>query len=472
MVLPSSMYLLPPLLFVVILLLTITSLYAMPAVISANEGIINNVVDPIKILNARRLGGPKSNLIVSEVCLGTMTWGMQNTPEEAYDQLDYAISMGINFIDAAEMYPVPTTEGWQPGMTETILGQYLEKIGKERRDQLVIATKVTGYVKGWEKIIQSRISALSDTNNDNVNNGGGKCDSGERKNDTRLDAISIKEACNASLKRLRTNRIDLYQIHWPDRYTPLWGQTRYDPSQSRYPHNEISIYETALALKELIDDGKIRYVGLSNESPYGICEWAHVMEKLGIKDRLVSVQNSYNLLDRRFETDGTAEACHRHQLGLLPWSVLAGGLLTGKYQKHRDVKKIESSRFVKYPESMPRWSPNTASNATLSAVDDYCSIAEHYFSTDISPTELALSFVRSGPYLGKGNDDHDTHNSDDKDNGDDTSFPGGSTIIGATTLEQLRKNIEPFVKRTILSSEVLQAIDHVHNQRPNPSCSL
>merc|ERR1712087_166633 len=191
-------------------------------------------------------------------------------------------------------------------------------------------------------------------------------------------------ATDASLRRLQTDRIDLMQIHWPDRYIPVFGQLEYKHDMKR--DDSIEIEETASALRDMIEAGKIRYIGLSNESPLGVCEWVKATEKLGIRDKLVSIQNSYSLIDRRFDGD-LAEACDYHSIGLLPWSVLAGGLLSGKYREGKNPS--ENSRFVKYPEYMSRWAPATARTETIFAANEYAKIAEQ---AGMTPSELAIAF--------------------------------------------------------------------------------
>lgn len=377
-----------------------------------------------KISGARKLGN--TDLTVSEACLGTMTFGVQNDAKDAFEQLEYARSCGVNFIDTAELYPVPlTAPDWRAGNTEKIVGQYLEKIGPAQRDDLVVASKVCGYMPN-SRVAAERYDPPRDS----------------KGLDCRLDAKSVRTACEASLTRLKTDRIDLYQVHWPDRYLPVFGKLVFDHNQKR--EDNVPILETAGAMKELIEEGKVRYIGLSNESPYGVCEWVKACEQLGIGDRLATIQNSYSLLDRRFDAD-LAEVCDAYKIGLLPWSVLAGGLLSGKYQNGKTPSS--DCRFVKYPEYMSRWSPATASEATLRAVDEYAAIAEKYGMT---PSELAIAFVRSRRFVSD----------------------MGSTIVGATTLDQLKKNLSPFSQTLGLDDEIINEINKVHMKCRDPSCSL
>jgi len=379
------------------------------------------------VKGARRLGG--SDLVVSEACLGTMTFGVQNNQQDAFAQLEFATQeAGVNFIDTAELYPVPlTAPEWKAGVTEEMIGHYLAKIGPAARNELVIATKVAGYFPKSPVAAQRYVPPRLDN-----------------MPDGRLDAASIKTACEASLRRLQTDHIDLYQIHWPDRYLPVFGQLVFDHDKMR--DDPVSILETASALKDLMEEGKIRYIGLSNESPYGVGEWIKATEQLGIRDKLVSIQNSYSLLDRRFDAD-LAESCAYYNIGLLPWSILAGGLLSGKYRKGAAKPASANSRFEKYPEYMSRWSPTTASPATLAAVDEYAQIAEQ---AGMTPSQLAVAFCRSRRFI----------------------QDAGSVIVGATTLEQLKENLAVFDNQELLDDEIINAINKVHVKCRDPSCSL
>ena len=383
------------------------------------------------ICGARNLGS--SDLIVSEACLGTMTFGVQNNEKDAFEQINYARSKGCNFIDTAELYPVPlTVPEWKAGATETIIGEYINNIGSSERDELVIATKIAGFFPNSPVAAERFIPAKNNPSPD-----------------CRLDSKSVREACDASLRRLKTDRIDLMQIHWPDRYVPAFGLMTYKHEQKR--DDAIPILETASALKELIDEGKIRYIGLSNESTFGVCEWVKACEELGISDKLATIQNSYSLLDRRFDSE-LAEACDNYNIGLLPWSVLAGGLLSGKYRNSPNksgIPSTQNSRFNKYPDYMTRWAPKTASSVTLQATEEYANIAEEYGMT---PAQLAIEFIRTRKFVA--------------DN--------GSVIVGATTLEQLKENLDPFIdgKSAELDDEILKRIDEVHMKCRDPCCSL
>ncbi|MFP4271875.1 MAG: aldo/keto reductase, partial [Halothiobacillaceae bacterium] len=244
-------------------------------------------------MNHRRIG--HSDLQVSELCLGTMTFGEQNDLAEAHAQLDQAVAAGVNFIDTAEMYPVPPRAQTQ-GETERMVGQWL---ARQRREQLVVATKVTGPARGFDWI----------------------------RGGPRITPAQIEQAIEDSLQRLRTDYVDLYQIHWPDRYVPMFGARHYLPEQSR----ETERIEVQLeALDRLVQAGKVRYLGLSNETPWGVMRFLQAAGERGAA-RIISVQNAYHLLNRSFESGGLAEVCHHEGVSLLPYSPLAFGLLSGKY---------------------------------------------------------------------------------------------------------------------------------------------
>jgi len=336
------------------------------------------------------------------------------------------------------LYPVPLfIPEYRAGATEEILGQYISKIGKAKRDELVIATKVAGYFPN------SPVAAARSYPDKPIINDDGTMP------DCRLDATSVKEAVHASLRRLNTDHIDLLQLHWPDRYVPAFGLMNFKHDQKR--DDDVFIMETATALKELIDEGKIRYIGLSNESTFGVCEWVKACEQFGISDKLATIQNSYSLLDRRFDSE-LAEACDAYNIGLLPWSVLAGGLLSGKYNKRTTAKNViqstSNSRYERFPDYMARWHPSSASKATLDATEEYTKIANE---AGLTPSELAIAFVRSRKFV-----------------------ENGSIIVGATTMDQLKENLSPFVdgKKVELDKEVLMKIDAVHMACRDPCCSL
>jgi aryl-alcohol dehydrogenase-like predicted oxidoreductase len=356
-----------------------------------------------------------SDLKVTDVCLGTMTWGVQNTEAEAHTQLDYALKeRGVTFVDTAEMYPVPMfAPGWVPGTTESYIGSWLAK-NPGWRERIVIATKVCGN--------SSRPSDVAARRSDPP--------SGPAP--LRLDAASVRQACDASLRRLRTDYIDLYQIHWPDRYVPIFGTTQYDPTQER---DSVPIAETLGALWDLIQQGKIRHYGLSNETTYGLCEWVKAADAMGAP-RPITIQNSFCLLNRAFGSE-LAEACapSHHNVGLLPYSPLGGGALSGKY---RDKKLPEGSRFQRYPQFMTRY----VTPAAVDAVDRYAAIAS---ARGMSVATLALAWCRSRWFV-------------------------ASTIVGATDMDQLKENLDAFT--VTLDEGTLKAIDEVHIANKDPVLSL
>ncbi|MGE6649703.1 NADP(H)-dependent aldo-keto reductase [Shewanella colwelliana] len=320
-------------------------------------------------MDYRRL--PHSSLDVSELCLGTMTWGEQNTQNEAFEQLDYAIGEGINFIDTAEMYPVPPKAETQ-GETERILGNYLKSRGN--RDNLVIATKVSAP--------------------------GGKSD--YIRPNMALDWRNIHQAVDDSLARLQIDTIDLYQLHWPDRNTNFFGELFYQQQDSE---KLTPILDTLEALADLISAGKIRYIGVSNETSWGLMKYLQLAEKHGLP-RIISVQNPYNLLNRSFEV-GMAEIAHREELPLLAYSPLAFGALSGKYlndQWPEGARLTLFKRFARY----------TGSQMALAATQAYVELAREF---NISPAQMALAFVNSRQFV-------------------------ASNIIGATSLTQLKENID------------------------------
>jgi len=335
-----------------------------------------------------------SDLNVSEICLGTMTFGEQNTEADAHAQLDMAIDYGVNFIDTAEMYPVAPRAETQ-GRTERYVGSWLKN---QQRDKLIIATKITGPSRGFEWI-----------------RGGPK-----------VTKAHIQTAIDDSLKRLQTDYVDLYQIHWPDRYVPMFGSTSYDPS---HEHDTTPITEQLQALAALVDAGKVRYIGLSNETPWGVSEFNRCAKELGLP-HIVSIQNAYSLINRSFES-GLAEVCHHEHVGLLAYSPLAFGHLTGKYVDDPQAK----GRVTQFPQFTQRYSKTNVPEAILA----YVNIAR---DAGLTPTQMALAFVRSRWF---------TH----------------STIIGATTLDQLQENLDSV--GVVLSDEVLAEIEVVHQRYPNPA---
>ena len=335
---------------------------------------------------------PGTALTVSEVCLGTMTWGEQNTESQGHAQLDYAVSRGINFIDTAEMYPVPPN-GRTQGRTETILGNWL---ARQARDKLVVATKVAG--PGRREWIR-----------------GGRTD---------LTRDVIEEACGTSLARLRTDYIDLFQIHWPQRNVPAFGASQFDPSQER---EGPPIREQVEAMAGLVKAGKIRHYGLSNETAWGLCEFNRVAKELGVPGP-VTTQNVYSLLSRKVEVD-IAEVLFRENMSLLAYSPLAMGTLTGKY---RNGAQPAGARFTVFSDFGMRFRTPLA----FEAAEAFCKLAQ---ARGLTPTQLALGYVRSRWFV-------------------------GSTIIGATTLEQLAEDVDAFIE---LDAPTLEAIAALHVRYPD-----
>lgn len=336
-----------------------------------------------------------SDLLVSEICLGTMTYGQQNTLDQAREQLDYAMSQGVNFIDAAEMYPVPGRAETQ-GKTEEYVGKWL---AEQQRDKIIVATKVAGAGPAFSWI---------------------------RGENRRVDRANIEAAIAASLKRLKTDYIDLYQIHWPDRYVPLFGSSDYDPANER---ETVAIAEQLEVFGDLVKAGKIRYLGLSNETPWGVCEFSHLAQYLGLP-KVVSIQNAYNLTNRIFDIH-LAETCRFHKVGLLAYSPLAFGFLTGKYLNGTP----ENSRIALFPGFERRYEKTNFK----AALQEYVAIAQQYH---LSPAQMALAFARSRWFT-------------------------ASTIIGATTMAQLQENLGSI--EVTLSPEILAAIDAVRDKYPNPT---
>ncbi|MDY6781546.1 MAG: NADP(H)-dependent aldo-keto reductase [Cyanobacteriota bacterium] len=336
-----------------------------------------------------------SDLRVSEICLGTMTYGQKNTREDAAEQLDYAIANGVNFIDTAEMYPVPG-EAETQGRTEEYIGEWLLK---QPRDKLIVASKIIGP--------SPRLNWI-------------------RGETHRIDRANIEQAIDTSLKRLKTDYIDLYQIHWPDRYVPLFGAAPYDPAKER---DTVPIAQQLEAFGDLVKAGKIRYLGLSNETPWGVSEFCHLAEKLNLP-KVVSIQNAYNLTNRVFEIH-LSETCRFNNVGLLAYSPLGFGLLTGKY-----IDGIpQNSRLALFQGFGRRYDKRNMPEA----VKGYVEVAHRY---GLSPAQMALAFARSRWFV-------------------------ASTIIGATTLDQLRENLDSL--KVTLDKEVLAAIDDIHAQYPNPT---
>lgn len=342
----------------------------------------------------RKLG--PTDIDVSVICLGSMTWGEQNTLEEACQQLDYAVDQGINFIDTAELYPSPMRAQTQ-GRTEEHLGRWLKQ--REDRDKLVVATKMapaasyTGYLRGGNN---------------------------------RLDKKNMRLAVDASLKRLQTDYIDLYQVHWPERDTNFFGRQDYyhAPEKDGTP-----IEETLGALADLVQQGKIRYTGVSNETPWGLGEYLRLAREAGLP-RIVSIQNPYSLLNRSFEI-GLAEFAHRERVGLLAYSPLGFGVLSGKYL---NGNRPPGARLTLFGAKYKRYNSEIAEECTR----QYVAVAR---DCGIDPAQLALAFVNRQPFL-------------------------TSSIIGATTMEQLAANIASADLK--LDRSALKRIEEIHRSQPNP----
>lgn len=352
----------------------------------------------------RQLGG--SDLNVSAICLGTMTYGDQNTEAEAHAQLDYAMAQGINFIDTAEMYPVPP-KAETYARTETIVGNWLKT---QARDKIVLGGKVAGPRRGLHWI---------------------------RGGPPSLDQANIRAAIEGSLKRLQTDYIDVYQLHWPERNVPMFGQYLFDPAnefesgvyQQGQEKNWVPIRSQLETLAELIQEGKVRHIGLSNEQPWGVMEFLRLAKEYNLP-RIASVQNCYNLINRGMEF-GMTEVLYRENVGLLAYSPLAFGHLTGKYIDD-PATKGRVNMFLGYAQRYKKPNVYPASAA-------YAKLARQH---GITPAQLALSFVYHRWFV-------------------------TSTIIGATSMAQLKENVGAWDVK--LSAEVMQEIEHLHLAMMNPA---
>ncbi|OTG83124.1 NADP(H)-dependent aldo-keto reductase [Acinetobacter sp. ANC 4648] len=341
----------------------------------------------------------QSGLLVPEICLGTMTFGEQNSQSEAFEQLSYALDQGLYFWDTAEMYPVPPKPETQ-GLTETMIGNWIAKNGQ--RNQLFIASKIAGPQQGGSQI---------------------------RDGHTKFIASEISSAIDHSLQRLQTDYIDLYQLHWPQRATNFFGVLGYNNLQAQQSLEITPLEDTLMALSQEVKNGRIRHIGLSNETPWGTMKFLQLAENLGL-EKIVSVQNPYNLLNRTYEI-GMSEIAQHEGIGLLAYSPLAFGYLTGKYRHgaHPTNGRITLfSRFSRYSNPESIW-----------ATEQYALLAEKH---GLSLTQLALAFIKQ-------------------------QFFVTSTIIGATSMQQLQENIAAF--DTDLSEEILQGIEDIHRQQPNPA---
>ena len=344
-------------------------------------------------MNYRKLGN--TDLDVSTICLGTMTWGEQNSQEEGFEQMDYALDQGINFFDAAEMYPSPCRKETY-GATEKVIGNWLSK--RKNRDKIILASKISGPGMSYIR-------------------GGGPQFSKE----------NFSLAIENSLKRLKTDYIDLYQLHWPERKTNFFGKLGYEHKDNS---NEWNNFESILInLEKFIKQGKIRYIGLSNETPWGLSKFLEV-SKLKSLPKMMSVQNAYNLLCRTYEI-GIAEISIREESGLLAYSPLAGGFLTGKYQNNN---LPENSRQKLFGDYYTRYNKPHASLV----IEKYFNIAKK-FALDFA--QMSIKFCEIQPFM-------------------------TSVIIGATTMEQLKINIESV--NVNLSVENITEINKIQKLYPNP----
>ncbi len=337
----------------------------------------------------------RTDLRISRIALGTMTWGEQNTREDAFRQMDYALDHGVNFFDTAELYAIPPRKETY-GATESIIGEWFAKTG--RRHEVALASKVCGPT-GWCPHI--------------------------REGKARLDATNIISACEDSLRRLQTDYLDLYQTHWPDRNTNFFGKLGY---QHAAEEQSTPIDETLEAMDRLIAAGKVRHVGVSNETPWGVMQHIQQAEVRNLP-RVVSIQNPYSLLNRSFEI-GLAEIACREQIGLLAYSPLAFGVLSGKYLNGRHPEGARLSLF----EAYTRYSGDAAESTTSA----YVQLARDH---DLIPAQMALAFIQQQAFV-------------------------SSCIIGATNMEQLQQNLSS--SELTLSSEVLAGIDAIHARCPNP----
>jgi aryl-alcohol dehydrogenase-like predicted oxidoreductase len=349
-------------------------------------------------MEKRKLGN--TDIEVSVIGLGTMTWGEQNTEAQAHEQIDYALAHGVTLIDTAEMYPVPPKPE-TAGRTEQYIGTWL-KANPGRRGDFALATKIAGPARQPHNPTHIR----------------GKANQFDRQN--------LTAAVNDSLKRLQTDYIDLYQLHWPDRSTMTFGRANYPWIDDAYT---VPIAETLQVLADLVKEGKIRHIGVSNETPWGVAQFLHASQTLGLP-KIVSIQNPYSLVNRNFET-GLSEFTHRDGVGLLAYSPLAFGWLSGKYEggvRPAGARITLFERFQRY--SKPH---------AVAAISAYVALAREH---GLSPTQMALAFVNSRPFV-------------------------TSNLIGATTLEQLKENIGS--AEVTLSADVLAAIDALHEKQPNPA---
>ena len=346
----------------------------------------------------RKLGN--SNIDVSVICLGTMTFGEQNSQEEGFEQMDYAIERGVNFFDTAELYAVmPRKETY--GKTEEIIGNWLKE--RKIRDKIILASKIVSKSDGGLQWIR------------------------EGSNNLGFDKKNLNIAIDNSLKRLKTDYIDLYQLHWPERKVPSFGvlDFNYDPNDNDWTQIE----EVLENLNNLVKEGKVRYVGLSNETPWGVMKFLQVSKEKNLP-RMMSIQNVYSLVNRVFDI-ANSEVAIRENCGLLAYSPLAGGRLSGKYIGN---KKPHNARYTLWPQ---RFNRHNTKRGEI-AIHSYFKIAKKY---GIAPSTFANAFVNDRPFV-------------------------TSNIIGATNMSQLKENIDSI--DMTLSKEILKEIENIHLADPNP----
>lgn len=340
-----------------------------------------------------------TNIKVPAICLGTMTWGQQNTEAEAHEQLSYAVDeRGLYFLDTAEIYPIPPEKEKQ-GRTETYIGTWLAKRGK--RDDLIIASKACVA----PPMMQTRDASVA----------------------AHYSKESIHSAIDGTLERLQTDYIDLYQIHWPERPTNFFGQRGFAEDVE---HDSTPIRETLEALAELVKSGKVRHVGISNETPWGVSEYLRLAREEGLP-KIVSIQNQYSLTNRTYEI-GLAEITMKEEVSLLAYSALNMGVLTGKYL---DGARPEGARFTMFDRNKERYNPPY--EHAQSVIRMYVDLAKKY---DLDPATLALAFATNRAFT-------------------------TSTIIGATTMEQLKVCID--AGDVTLSEEIMSEIEHIQKEHPD-----
>ena len=336
-----------------------------------------------------------TDLDVSLICLGTMTWGTQNSEKDAFEQMDYSLAEGVNFFDTAELYSVPpNSESY--GKTEVMIGNWFEK--RKNREKVILASKVAGPGCKWIR--------------------GGK---------NSFDEKTIGEAIDGSLKRLKTDYIDLYQLHWPERSTNYFGQRDYTIDSNEGKWNS---FESVLeALEKFIKKGKIRFIGMSNETPYGFSKYIELSKNRNLP-RMMSVQNPYNLVNRTYEV-GMAEISIREKCGLLVYYPLATGALSGKYRNGKMPKNSRQALFKGWERHL--------NPLAMKAYEEYYKLAKEH---DMTMVQLAQAFVNTRPFV-------------------------TSNIIGATNMTQLKENIDSV--KIELTKEIIDKINNIHNNNPNPS---